>query len=115
MRTNLLLLTVIVAGGWYLFYPAAPEPAPVPATSAPVHRADFGGVHTFYSTLNDPAVPVSSTHSTQPPVATGNGLAGSTSLSLGATSAVNRNGSGDGSNLNISQRSADIARTARGE
>ena len=86
---NLLLLVLLIAGAWYLFFEKAePPPATEVEQAAPPPRADYSGVRTFYSTLNDPAVPAD-THYTGSAVNLGNGSIGQpVSVAPGAVTAA---------------------------
>ena len=73
---NLLLLVLLAAGVWYLLSTKdAPPPAPTVQQAAPT-PADYSGVHTFYSTLNDPPVPAAGHTYSGSAVNLGNGSTG---------------------------------------
>ena len=86
---NLFLLVLLAVGVWYLFSRQdAPPPAPVVHEAAPP-RPDYSGVHTFYSTLDDPAVPAAGQSHTGSAVNLGDGSTGqAVSVAPGAVTAA---------------------------
>lgn len=132
MKTNLFLLLVIGFGGWYLYTMQPPTPeaaAPAPQRAA---RTDYSGTRTFYSTLNDPAVPVggnrystnnvyrgsSASQSALNPVYAGASNGGGYSYQTPDSAAPRSSGypSGNGDpTLNIKQRAVGIGDAVKGE